>query len=240
MPSPPDARPLEPVAAVPAHELVLAQLRRSIHLGHFGAGDRLPPERELARQLGVSRTTVREAVRVLEGEGLVEIKRGSSGGISVRPQSPGAGGAAAAGCASSRRSSSSASRSSRWRRASPRSGAPKTDLAALDRDLRVARGAGRDGRRGRSLRLGARRRRVPPADRADVAQPAAAGAPSRRRARACSCRSAPSSAGSSRAPTTCTPSSTTAIVAGDADRAGAAMTAHVEATLADVRALVRR
>lgn len=88
MPSPSDARSLEPVAAVPAHELVLLQLRRSIHLGHFGAGDRLPPERELARQLGVSRTTVREAVRVLEGEGLVEIKRGSAGGISVRPQSP--------------------------------------------------------------------------------------------------------------------------------------------------------
>ena len=88
MPSP-DARSLGPVAAIPAHELVLAQLRRSIHLGHFGAGDRLPPERELAKLLGVSRTTVREAVRVLEGEGLVEIKRGSSGGISVRPQSLG-------------------------------------------------------------------------------------------------------------------------------------------------------
>src|SRR5436305_3094125 len=89
MPPPSDARSLGPVAAVPAHELVLAQLRRSIHLGHFGAGDKLPPERELAKLLGVSRTTVREAVRVLEGEGLVEIKRGSSGGISVRPQSMG-------------------------------------------------------------------------------------------------------------------------------------------------------
>ena len=88
MPSPSDARSLDPVAAVPAHELVLAQLRRSIHLGHFGAGDRLPPERELARQLGVSRTTVREAVRVLEGEGLVEIKRGSSGGISCGRSRP--------------------------------------------------------------------------------------------------------------------------------------------------------
>ena len=87
--SSPDASSLGPVAAIPAHELVLAQLRRSIHLGHFGAGDRLPPERELAKLLGVSRTTVREAVRVLEGEGLVEIKRGSSGGISVRPQSLG-------------------------------------------------------------------------------------------------------------------------------------------------------
>jgi GntR family transcriptional regulator, transcriptional repressor for pyruvate dehydrogenase complex len=78
--------PLGPVAAVPAHELVLEQLRRSIHLGHFGAGAKLPSERELARLLSVSRTTVREAVRVLEAEELVEIRRGSSGGIVVRSQ----------------------------------------------------------------------------------------------------------------------------------------------------------
>lgn len=69
-----------------AYEVVLEQLRRSIHLGHFRLGDRLPPERELAKQLEVSRTTVREAVRVLEGEGLVEIRRGSAGGIIVRPE----------------------------------------------------------------------------------------------------------------------------------------------------------
>jgi DNA-binding FadR family transcriptional regulator len=78
---------LGPVSTVPAYELVLEQLRRSIHLGHFGPGDKLPSERELSQQLGVSRTTVREAVRVLEGEALVEIKRGSAGGIVVRPQS---------------------------------------------------------------------------------------------------------------------------------------------------------
>jgi GntR family transcriptional regulator, transcriptional repressor for pyruvate dehydrogenase complex len=79
---------LEPVSAVPTYELVLEQLRRSIHLSHFGPGDKLPPERELARQLGVSRTTVREAVRVLEGEGIVEIRRGATGGIIVRPYAP--------------------------------------------------------------------------------------------------------------------------------------------------------
>src|SRR4029079_3166877 len=72
---------LGPVATIPAYELVLEQLRRSIQLGHFLPGDKLPPERDLARQLGVSRTTVREAVRVLEGEGAVEIRRGSAGGI---------------------------------------------------------------------------------------------------------------------------------------------------------------
>lgn len=74
---------LDPVATIPAYELVLEQLRRSINLGHFGPGDKLPPERDLARQLGVSRTTVREAVRVLEGEGMVEVRRGSTGGIIV-------------------------------------------------------------------------------------------------------------------------------------------------------------
>jgi GntR family transcriptional regulator, transcriptional repressor for pyruvate dehydrogenase complex len=78
------ATTLAPVTAVPAHELVLEQLRRSIHLGQFVAGDKLPPERELARQLGVSRTTVREAVRVLEEDGMVEIRRGSTGGIVVK------------------------------------------------------------------------------------------------------------------------------------------------------------
>jgi GntR family transcriptional regulator, transcriptional repressor for pyruvate dehydrogenase complex len=78
---------LGPVATVPAYELVLEQLRRSIYLGHFGPGDRLPSERELAQQLGVSRTTVREAVRVLEGAGLVDVRRGSTGGIVVRPPS---------------------------------------------------------------------------------------------------------------------------------------------------------
>jgi GntR family transcriptional repressor for pyruvate dehydrogenase complex len=69
---------------VPAYELVLEQLRRSIDQGHFAPGDKLPPERDLARQLGVSRTTLREAVRVLEGERAVEVRRGSMGGITVR------------------------------------------------------------------------------------------------------------------------------------------------------------
>lgn len=74
---------LAPVIAPPAYELVLEQLRRSLQLGHFLPGEKLPPERDLAKQLGVSRTTVREAVRVLEGEGAVEIRRGSTGGIVV-------------------------------------------------------------------------------------------------------------------------------------------------------------
>jgi GntR family transcriptional repressor for pyruvate dehydrogenase complex len=79
---------LDPVIPVPAYELVLEQLRRSIDQGHFAPGDKLPPERDLARQLGVSRTTLREAVRVLEGERVVEVRRGSTGGIIVRREAP--------------------------------------------------------------------------------------------------------------------------------------------------------
>ena len=67
----------------PRYELVVDQIRRAIHIGRFLPGEKLPPERNLAEQLGVSRTTVREAARVLEGEGLVEIRRGATGGLFV-------------------------------------------------------------------------------------------------------------------------------------------------------------
>lgn len=53
------------------------QIRTLIRSGEFGAGARLPPERDLARQLGVSRPSVREALIALEVEGLVEVRIGS-------------------------------------------------------------------------------------------------------------------------------------------------------------------
>ena len=71
------------VRAPASYELVLDQIRRAIQIGRFLAGERLPSERELADQLGVSRTTVREAMRVLQGEGLIETRRGRSGGAIV-------------------------------------------------------------------------------------------------------------------------------------------------------------
>lgn len=77
------SRRIDPVQPTSAYELVVEQLRRAIHLRRFVPGDKLPPERELARQLGVSRTTVREAVRVLESEGLVQSRRGATGGLTV-------------------------------------------------------------------------------------------------------------------------------------------------------------
>jgi DNA-binding FadR family transcriptional regulator len=68
---------VEPTAV---HELVLDRIRRAIHLGVYAPGDRLPPEREMAEHLQVSRVTVREAMRVLEARGYVRSRRGIKGG----------------------------------------------------------------------------------------------------------------------------------------------------------------
>ena len=74
---------IERVEHVPVYGLVVDQLRRAIHSGAFVPGDKFPPERELSKQVGVSRASVREAIRVLEGEGYVETRRGASGGVIV-------------------------------------------------------------------------------------------------------------------------------------------------------------
>ena len=78
---------MERVATPATYELVSEQIRRAIHIGAYLPGDKLPAERQLAEQMGVSRTTVREALRVLEGEGYVESHRGATGGIVVLDQS---------------------------------------------------------------------------------------------------------------------------------------------------------
>jgi GntR family transcriptional regulator, transcriptional repressor for pyruvate dehydrogenase complex len=79
----PETGAMATIRAPASYELVLDQIRRAIQIGRFLAGERLPSERELADQLGVSRTTVREAMRVLQGEGLIETRRGRSGGAVV-------------------------------------------------------------------------------------------------------------------------------------------------------------
>ena len=53
------------------------RLRDRIVSGEFYIGDRFPPEREIAEQMGVSRTVIREALIMLELQGLVEVKKGS-------------------------------------------------------------------------------------------------------------------------------------------------------------------
>ncbi|MBS1879603.1 MAG: FadR family transcriptional regulator [Actinobacteria bacterium] len=75
---------LEPVSVPSAADVVVAQLRRAIELGRFLPGDQLPPERELAVQLGISRVTLRAALAQLERGGLLErAERGSGGGALV-------------------------------------------------------------------------------------------------------------------------------------------------------------
>jgi DNA-binding FadR family transcriptional regulator len=60
--------------------VVADQLRRRILGGELAEGERLPVEEELTAQFGVARTTLREALRVLESEGLIAIRRGRGGG----------------------------------------------------------------------------------------------------------------------------------------------------------------
>lgn len=64
--------------------LLAADLRRQILNGELAADQQLPPEPELTAQLRISRETLREALRILESQQLVEIKRGRGGGAVVR------------------------------------------------------------------------------------------------------------------------------------------------------------
>lgn len=69
----------------PAAGAVLAdRIITAIALGEFTPGQRLPAERDLAAQLGVSRTTVRDALARVVAAGLLEVRRGRSGGAFVR------------------------------------------------------------------------------------------------------------------------------------------------------------
>jgi GntR family transcriptional repressor for pyruvate dehydrogenase complex len=61
-------------------EVVAERLRRQIARGELTIGQRLPPEDELTAVFGIARTTLREALRILESQGLLEIRRGRAGG----------------------------------------------------------------------------------------------------------------------------------------------------------------
>jgi DNA-binding FadR family transcriptional regulator len=65
-----------PVREGNAFEETVERLLQAIKLGVVGLGERLPPERELAPRLGISRVTLREAIRALQQEGYVESRRG--------------------------------------------------------------------------------------------------------------------------------------------------------------------
>jgi DNA-binding FadR family transcriptional regulator len=63
---------------------VVEQIQEAIIDGQLKVGDRLPPERDLKEMLQTSRSTLREALRVLEQKGLIEIKLGMGGGAVVK------------------------------------------------------------------------------------------------------------------------------------------------------------
>jgi len=77
----------EPVATARISSAIVDQIRELIGSGRLGAGDRLPSERELAERFGVSRVTVRDALRSLEAVGLLRIKVGANGGAFLRAPS---------------------------------------------------------------------------------------------------------------------------------------------------------
>lgn len=61
---------------IPLYYQLAEQVKEQIHTGDLAVGDQLPPERELAQQVGVSRMTARQAVAYLVNEGLIEVKPG--------------------------------------------------------------------------------------------------------------------------------------------------------------------
>ncbi|OZM74930.1 GntR family transcriptional regulator [Amycolatopsis antarctica] len=67
---------LRPVARARLYEQVVERIREYATDRGLGAGDRLPPERELAQRLGVSRASVKQAIVVLDVQGLVEVRHG--------------------------------------------------------------------------------------------------------------------------------------------------------------------
>src|ERR671935_3167782 len=73
----------EPIRRPRASGEIVAQIERAIFGGHLSSGDRLESERELAEEFGVSRITVRDALRILEARGLIKVKVGASGGAFV-------------------------------------------------------------------------------------------------------------------------------------------------------------
>jgi DNA-binding FadR family transcriptional regulator len=74
--------PLQTLAPQRLYRQIAEQVRQLMSSGEFALGSRLPAERDLALQLGVSRPSVREALIALEVEGMIEVRTGS--GIYVR------------------------------------------------------------------------------------------------------------------------------------------------------------
>lgn len=68
-------------------EEICDQIRAQVSAGKIGPGDKLPAERDLAGQFGVSRSAVREALRALEVSGLITLRKGVKGGAYLLEES---------------------------------------------------------------------------------------------------------------------------------------------------------
>ena len=76
-----DVKPERAAAA----NVVVARIREAIERGELKSGDRLPPERELATSLGVSRPSIRSGLKTLEGMGILQIRQGAGTFITGGP-----------------------------------------------------------------------------------------------------------------------------------------------------------
>jgi GntR family transcriptional repressor for pyruvate dehydrogenase complex len=85
--------PFQAVAAQRLYEQVAGQVTDLVARGEFKPGDRLPPERDLAKMLAVSRPTVREAMIALEIAGLVEVRGGAGTFVTDKAKTSGTNGA---------------------------------------------------------------------------------------------------------------------------------------------------
>jgi GntR family transcriptional regulator, transcriptional repressor for pyruvate dehydrogenase complex len=83
-PPPPKTVTFEPLRQTRTFEEVCARIREQLESGSLRPGDKLPPERELSQQLGVSRTALREALRSLEIAGIVRLRKGPKGGAFIQ------------------------------------------------------------------------------------------------------------------------------------------------------------
>ncbi len=74
-----------PVQTERLYERIVEQIEARILTGMLAVGDKLPPERELAEQFAVSRTAIREAVKILREKGLIEIRPGKGTFVTTAP-----------------------------------------------------------------------------------------------------------------------------------------------------------
>ncbi|MDQ0378144.1 DNA-binding FadR family transcriptional regulator [Amycolatopsis thermophila] len=78
----------EPVSPVRAYERIVEQIERAVLTGRLRPGERLPGERELMARFGVSRSTIREALRVLQASEVIRSRPGDPRGPEILPASP--------------------------------------------------------------------------------------------------------------------------------------------------------